>query len=205
MSHRSPALAALLVPLALAACGARVPDSGAGVAERLASGGSGRSGGGSAEALALPAATPGAALAFGQVATACGTPDSAMGPAIEAAAGYAIHDADPTATGPRTHYLTGFSDGCPRQVTAALAVMGDPVTHETFRYESTDAPFDATDTAYEQVKAQVCGVPSGTPCGGATDRLTADTAFVTLYPVFGGQDSIDLLLHAGEVVAVDTP
>jgi hypothetical protein len=59
------------------------------------------------------------------------------------------------------------------------------------------------DDAYEALKGRVCGVRAGQPCGAAMDRLAADTAFLTLYPEFGGEAYADVLFHAGEVVAAD--
>ncbi len=171
---------------------ATVPDSGRGVG-----------GPGPGEGLTPAAAAPGAALPFGEVATACGTREAALGTRIEELAGYAIHDTAPGSTAPRTHFVTGFSDGCPRQVTAALAVFGDPLTHETSRYRTSSRPYGPVDDAYEALKARVCGVPAGQPCGAAMGRLAADTAFLSLYPEFGGEAYSDVLFHAGEVVAAD--
>lgn len=192
---RSDTPGALLLLLALAGCDAfvTVPDSGRGVGART----------GDSEALALPAAVPGAALPFGEIATACGVTGSALGQPTEELAGYAIHDTAPGTTAPRTHYVTGFRDGCPRQVTAALAVFGDPVTHETYRYETSSRPYGPVDTAYEEIKGRVCGVPAGEPCGAGMDRLAADTAFLSLYPEFGAAAYTDVLFYGGEVVATD--
>lgn len=157
------------------------------------------------DALVLAAAPQGAVLPFGTMATACGTPDAALGRAIEAAGPYVIHDTAPGSTAPRTHYVTGFADGCPRQVTAALAMFGDPATHEMLRYGPSPGPYGAVDRAYEAIKAQVCRVASGQPCGARIEALAADTTFLTVYPVFGGEEHVDLLFHGGEVVAVDPP
>ena len=88
-------------------------------------------------------------------------------------------------------------------MTAALAVFGDPATHEVVRYGALAAPYGAVDTAYEAIKGQVCGAASGQPCGEGIDRLAADTAFLSVYPVFGGEDHADMLFHRGEVVAAD--
>ena len=174
----------LLLPLLLAACDALPPPGGG-------------------PSLTLMDAAPGALLPPGQVARACDVRGAALGTPIEAAAGYVVHDTAPGSTAPRTHYVTGFSDGCPRQVTAALAVLGDPLTHETYRYESLTGPYGEVDRAYEEVKASVCGVGAGEPCGAAMERLSANTAFLSTYPVFGGPDFADVLFHAGEVVAAD--
>ena len=184
------ALAAALIGLPLAACGGRVPASNPPADAPVA-------------ALAAPSAAPGEAVAFGAVATACDLAPADLGPPIAEEAGYALHDSAPGSTEPRTHWITGFADGCPRQVTAALALFGDVATHESVRYAAPGLPYDATDRTYEQVKAQVCGAASGQPCGAALDRLAANTVFVTLYPAFGSEERSDLLLHAGEVVAAD--
>lgn len=155
------------------------------------------------DSVALAAAPAGGLLAPGEVATACGIEGAALGQPIQEAAGYVIHDTAPGSTLPRTHYVTGFADGCPRQVTAALVVLGDPATHEVTRYSTQGTPYGEADEAYEQVKGRVCGVPAGQPCGAAIDRLSADTAFLSAYPVFGGEARTDVLFHRGEVVAVD--
>lgn len=154
---------------------------------------------------ALAAVAPGASLPFGQVATACGVRGAALGTPIQAAAGYVVHDTAPNTTAPRAHFVSGFRDGCPRQVTAALAVLGDPLTHETLRYQTSGEPYGAVDSAYEAIKGRVCGVRAGQPCGAAMDRLSADTAFLTIYPQFGGAAHADILFHAGEVAAADAP
>ena len=155
------------------------------------------------DAPVLAAAVPGQALPFGEVATACGTAGDALGPAIAAEAGYAVHDTAPDTVAPRTHYVTGFSDGCPRQVTAALVLFGDLATHETMRYLSVDAPYSPTDAAYEALKAGRCGAAPGEPCGAGLDGLAADTVFLTLYPAFGAEEGADLLLSGGAVLASD--
>lgn len=146
-------------------------------------------------------AQAGQVLPFGRVATACGVEGAALGTAIAAEAGYALYDTDPGSVAPRTHFVTGFSDGCARQVTAAMALFGDLATHETVRYATPQGQYTPTDVAYEEVKARICGAASGQPCGAGLDRLARDTAFVTLYPAFGGAEAGNLLLHAGEVLA----
>jgi hypothetical protein len=172
-------IATLAACLALAACGAaRVPSgSGGAVAASAASG---------------SAVTP-----------ACGVSDTALGSAIGSASGYTVHDTAPGSTEPRTHHVTGFSDGCPRAVTAALVLFGDVATYETVHYAAHAEDRAATDLAYEDIKARVCGTPRGQPCGDRLPRLAQDTVFLSLYPVFGAEEHRDLLLHAGEVAAVD--
>lgn len=149
---------------------------------------------------------PGTVLPYGQIATVCGLTDADLGSPIGTASGYAVRDTVPGTVEPRTHYLTGFPDGCARQFTAALALFGDVGTHEMVRYlpTSADVPYSATDTAYEQIKAEVCRVPVGQPCGAQLDRLARRTVFVTVYQNFGTNPSwANILIHDGAVVAMD--
>lgn len=174
-----PRLAVLAACLALAACGAARAPSGSGgaVASSTASG---------------SAVTP-----------ACGVSGAALGSPIGSASGYTIHDTAPGSTEPRLHHVTGFADGCPRAVTAALLLFGDVVTYETIRTTTPAAGQAATDLAFEDIRARVCGTPRGQPCGGRLQSLAGNTVFLSLYPVFGAEEHRDLLLHAGEVAAVD--
>lgn len=170
--------AALLACLALAACGA--PRGGP-------------TGGGAA-----------ATASFAGPVRVCGLPDSALGEPIDEAAGYTVHDSAPGSTEPRLHHVTGFDDGCPREVTAALVLFGDLATYETVHTAAQAQGGAATDRAYEAIRSRVCGVPLGQPCGDRLERLARDTVFLSLYQVFGGEAHTDLLLHAGEVAAVDS-
>lgn len=178
--------AAGLVCLALAACGTGgVPASNPPA-------------GGGAQVASLGPVEGGALFA-----TACGVEGEALGRPIATRAGYTLHDTDPASTGPRVHHITGFADGCPRRVTAALALFGDVGTHEVTRYAATDRALSPTDAAYESIKAEICGVPALTPCGARLSALEANTVFVSLYPTIDAERHEDLLLHAGEVVAAD--
>ena len=163
--------------------------------------------------LALPACeagfapTPGVTAAFAEAATAvpsaCGLSEAQLGPAIDSAAGYVVHDTAPNTVAPRTHYITGFADGCARPVTGALVMFGDLATHETTRYGASAVAYSPTDAAYERIKSQVCGAGPGQPCGTRLAQLAQDTVFVSVYPVFGAEGHTDLLLHDGDLVAVD--
>jgi len=149
----------------------------------------------------------GSVLPFGTVARVCEAKSALKGKPIETAGagrGYAIHDSNPGSAAPRTFYVTGFSDGCPRQFTAALALFGAPEMHEQLRYgRPSDAyPYSTTDKAYEKVKASVCNVAQGKPCGSKINRLEDDTVFISTYEKFSTNGRwADLLLHKGTVVA----
>lgn len=154
----------------------------------------------------IPTSQPSAAFAAGpEPAPVCGLSRARLGTPIDSAAGYTVYDTNPSTTAPRPHYVTGFRDGCAREVTAALALFGDVATHETTRYGAGQGALSPTDAAYEEIKGRVCGVPAGRPCGARLDRLEGDTVFLSLYPVFGSDQHTDLLLHRGEVAAMDGP
>ncbi|SEN02382.1 hypothetical protein SAMN04488003_10814 [Loktanella fryxellensis] len=151
-------------------------------------------------------AAPGAGLPFGQIEMTCDVAASSLGRPVVTASGYTVYDTDPTSTAPRAHYVDGFTDGCLRQFTAALVLMGDVTTHEGVRYQTDNTrPYSPTDTAYEQIKAAFCGAASGAPCGARIDALGERTVFVTAYPSFSGSDNwVEYLLHAGVVAGSGT-
>jgi hypothetical protein len=172
---------------------------------RLFGGGTAVTASTSVPAPSTPEVAPGTVLPYGQVATVCGVPTSAMGTIVGQAAGYTLYDTASNTIALRTHYITGMTDGCARQFTAALALFGDLPTHEMIRYQPTNAdiPFSATDVAYEELKGSICGAASGQPCGNAIDRFARNTAFVTVYETFGtNPEWSEVLLHAGDVIAV---
>ena len=135
-------------------------------------------------AMSLVAVTPGQTLPFGQLARACEVDRGALGMRIETADGYELYDSAPGTTAPRTHYITGFSDGCPRQVTGGLAMFGDMESHAALMAAG--------------------GLPRS-----RLDDLAAGlgnarrTVFVTVYRGFGGGEFGDVLLSGGEVVAAE--
>ncbi|MGZ9811939.1 hypothetical protein ACXN5S_15865 [Pseudoroseicyclus sp. H15] len=152
-----------------------------------------------------PSIEPGTVLPWGQLATVCGVPQSQMGTRVGAASGYELWDPSGGATSAHTFYITGFQDGCARQVTAAMALFGDVGTHEMVRYATPQEvmPMTPTDRSYEAIKAATCRVASGTPCGGRIDALDRRTTFLTLYSTFESGDYVDLLLSDGSVAATD--
>jgi hypothetical protein len=163
-------------------------------------------GAGVVQPTSVAAVPAGTLVPYGELIPACGLSTRNRGREVEAASGYRVYDTDPTSIAPRTHYVTGFSDGCARQFTAALALFGDIGTHEIVRYGTADGglEYTQTDNAYEEIKASFCGARAGQPCGTRIDRLARRTTFLTIYERFGTNPVwADVLLHDGEVVAVD--
>ncbi len=152
----------------------------------------------------------GAILPFGQIARVCGLRESEMGRRISAGAGFEVYDTVPTATAPRPFYITGFSDNCARTFTGAVVIPGDIETHEFVRYQPSNESirYTTVDNAYEALKASVCRVGRGQPCGARSDRLNRNTQFITVYNFFGGTFSsvptewTQILIHDGEVLAI---
>lgn len=149
---------------------------------------------------------PGTALAFGEIARVCALDKADMGREMERAGSYRLYDSAVGSTEPRPLYITGFADGCPRQVTGALALFGTATSHEAMRYGKPfeGKPYSETDTAYENVKRAVCGAGRGKPCGAAMGQLEKNTAFVTVYDQFvGAARWHNVLLHDGTVRAME--
>lgn len=156
---------------------------------------------------AEPSVEPGTVLPFGEIGVACGVRGRALGKEVDRfpvkGKGYRLYDSDPSSTAPRTHYLTGFKDGCPRQFTAALALIGSPVLHEKMRYDpyNKDIRITDADKAYERIKRRICKVSKGEPCPEKrVAALEKGMAFVTLYERFGSNASWEeVLLHNGQI------
>ena len=147
----------------------------------------------------------GTLLPFGTVGRVCEARNRPKGVRIERSdAGYDIYDTAPGTTHARTYYITGFSDGCPRQFTAALAMIGAPSMHEQLRYgrPSDEYPYSETDKAYEKVKSAVCRVGRGKPCGNRIRTLERNTVFISTYERFTDNGRwADILVHDGAILA----
>ena len=159
------------------------------------------------DAADVPAGT---VMPFGEIARVCGLRANEMGRQVDAEAGYRIFDTIPNSTSPRPFYITGFDDDCARTFTGAVVVTGDVETHEFVRYRPSNERigYTTTDNAYEALKASVCRVGRGQPCGERRTRLDRNTQFVTVYNFFGGTFSAvptqwaQILVHDGEVLAM---
>lgn len=151
---------------------------------------------------------PGHLLPFGEIGRDCTAKPARVGKLVDKAArkgrGYALYDTAPDSTAPRIFYVTCFSDNCPRQFTAALALFGDPAFHEQLRYglPADEYPYSSTDQAYETLKRRVCNVGPTIPCGDRVDRLSRNTTFISAYENFTDNARwADMLLHDGTVLA----
>ncbi|WP_299622247.1 hypothetical protein [uncultured Tateyamaria sp.] len=150
----------------------------------------------------------GAVIPFGEIARVCEARGEKLGKLVAQAArkgaSYKLYDTVPDGDMPRTFYVTGFTDHCPRQFTAALALFGTPQMHEQLRYglPAKEYPYSTTDKAYEKVKSRICRVGKSKPCGTRVDRLEQTTVFVSAYERFEENARwADMLLHEGVVLA----
>ncbi len=151
----------------------------------------------------------GVVLPFGQIGLACGIRGNALGKEVDRfparGKGYRLFDTNPSTTGPRTHYVTGFKDGCPRQFTASLALLGSPVLHEQLlSVDGSQAQHSTSaDAAFQKIRAQVCHIGRGKICPEKrVDDMEKSMAFVTTYERFGGSARwTEILLHNGTVEA----
>lgn len=120
--------------------------------------------------------------------------------------GFALHDPKGGTVQPRTQYVSGFRDGCPRQFTAVLAIFGDATTHRAQRFSvaSKGLAFTAVDRAYEVIRASVCRAPVGSKCPESrAAKLERSLTFVSLYEGFGRASQWgDVLRYNGQVIAV---
>lgn len=157
------------------------------------------------DAIAIPDKTPGDVVPFEGLARVCGLPRK-PGQEVARSLDYVIYDSKPSASRPRTFYITGFSDGCAREFTASMAMFGDLETYERIRFgpAAGTQPVSDTDMAYDKIKTRVCRATADEPCGAQLDRLARDTIFVSVYERFGSNPRWkNLLLHGGAVMAMD--
>lgn len=157
----------------------------------------------------FPQVEAGIVLPFGEIGLACGIRGRALGKEVDRfparGKGYRLFDTKPSTTGLRTHYITGFKDGCPRQFTASLALLGSPVLHEQLLSAEGDEGQHSTgaDVAFQKIRAQVCHTGRGKACPDKrVDEMEKSMAFVTTYERFGGAARwTEILLHNGVVEA----
>ncbi|MEL6608899.1 MAG: hypothetical protein AAFO93_08305 [Pseudomonadota bacterium] len=160
---------------------------------------------------AAPPVAQGTVLPYGAIATVCGLSGADLGTQTERyperGRGYVLYDTAPGTLGLRTHYLTGFKDGCARQFTAALAIFGAPGAMEGVRTKAPHQPHVQTETdrEYTALRARICRVADTAECPeGRFRTLERNTVFVSVYERFGTNTRwADMLLHDGMVLAKD--
>jgi hypothetical protein len=151
---------------------------------------------------------PGTVMAFGNIGRVCDQKRGDMGRRVaqypDRGVKYRIFDRAPDSMNSRTFFITGFDDGCARQITGAMVMFGDVEMHESLRYGTAASiqPRNDIDKAYNRVKARVCKVGKNKPCGDRINTLQRDTVFLSVYETFGqGGRWNNILLHDGQVEA----
>lgn len=152
-------------------------------------------------------------LPFGQIGLACGLRAKQLGEEVdrfpENGKGYRLYDSNPATTQPRTHFITGFKDGCARQFTASLALLESPVLHEQLLSVKSSQGQHSTeaDVVFQKIRAQVCRVGRGKACPEErVDEMEKSMAFVTTYERFGGNANwTEILMHKGIIAASSSP
>lgn len=151
----------------------------------------------------------GVSLPYGRMARVCDFKTSDLGRKVDSYAGddqgYQLYDSKPGATGLRSFYLTGFDDKCARQFSGALVMVSSAETYEGLMFSPArkTLPQSKTDSAYHRLKQKICNVTAALPCGKRMNKLSKSTVFVSIYERFGAGRWKNILVHDGEVLAMD--
>jgi len=148
----------------------------------------------------------GTTLAFGEIARVCDARGKSLGQKVgnSGRRGFTLHDSKPGVLDKRTFYLTGFSDNCPRQFTAANALFGAPSFYEQIRFSPAgkNLPYAETDKAYDKVKSKVCRAAKNKSCGAKIGKMDDEAAFVSAYEFYEHNDKWkEFFVHDGAVLA----
>lgn len=141
----------------------------------------------------------------GLLSQACGVRGKALGSQVEKGPGkWKLYDTRPGTTAPRDFYLTGFSDGCPRRITGAVAMFGSVELYELVHYGPVGLKprGDATDVAYAQLRAQTCGSGASACSDREIRRLEKAATFLSVYPTKGSPARLEILMTRGKLAAV---
>lgn len=151
----------------------------------------------------------GVSLPYGRMARVCDYKPKDLGAKVNSYPsedrGYQLYDSKPGATGMRSFYLTGFDDNCARQFSGALVMVSSAETYEGLMFSPArkTLPQSKTDSAYHSLKEKICNVTAAQPCGKRMNKLTKSTVFVSIYERFGAGRWKNILVHDGEVLAMD--
>ncbi|MEQ3625778.1 MAG: hypothetical protein ABNH26_03710 [Celeribacter sp.] len=137
---------------------------------------------------------------FGEVARICGVPERGLGTKSAEAGDYTLYDSQPGTRGPRTLFLTGFDDGCVRAVTGTLAMFGSLQLYDMLMHGAGGAhvPEGATGVAFNTLRQRTC---RGECTSRQYDRMSRDTAILSVYDRAGDSRNMELLLHNGDLLA----
>lgn len=159
------------------------------------------------DGLTLAGASSASHPDFGQIVPVCGLTGAQLGRKVETlpARGrpvWTLYDTAPGTSAPRAFHITGFRDGCPRRVTAALAMFGSVELYEMVRMTGlTEEAAAETDRAYAEIRRGPCGA-ARRPCTGTGIRsLSRSTAFLTAFPQKASGSYMEVLLHNGSLAA----
>ncbi len=156
-------------------------------------------------ALFRASTTASAAIDEGPVARACDVRGKALGKVVEKGPGrWKLYDTAPGSIGVRNFYLTGFSDGCPRRISGAVAMFGSVELYELVHFGPVGMKpaGSETDRAYARLRAQACG-STKRPCRErGVKKLSKSAVFVNVYPTAQGARRTELLMSRGRLAAV---
>ncbi len=143
----------------------------------------------------------------GPMAKACGVRGKSLGKVVEKGPGkWKLHDTAPGSTRPRDFYLTGFSDGCPRKLSGAVAMFGSVELYELVHYGPVGVKPSGgeVDRAYAKMRAKVCGRSGATCKERGVRKLAKQAVFVDVYASAEGSSRVQLLMNGGKLAAVST-
>ena len=141
----------------------------------------------------------------GPLARACDVRGKALGKVVEKGPGkWKLYDTAPGSMAAREFYLTGFSDGCPRRITGAVAMFGSVELYELVHYGPVGMKPAGTETdrAYARMRAGVCGSSSGACRARGVKSLEKSAVFVSVYPSAAGSSRYELLMNRGKLAAM---
>ncbi|SDJ98801.1 hypothetical protein [Aliiruegeria lutimaris] len=152
-----------------------------------------------------PTATSEVNTESGPVAKACGLRGKALGKVVEKGpGGWKLYDTAPGSTAVRDFHVTGFSDGCARKVSGAVAMFGSVELYELVHYGPVGMKPKGTDTdkAYAEMRARACGSAKMACKPGALRKLTKQAVFVDVYASASSPRRTQLLMSRGKLAAL---
>lgn len=126
----------------------------------------------------------------------CGDAARGLARPTDNASGFRLHDVAPNSVNARAVQISGFADGCAREVKGAVVLFGQPALYELTRSAARQNYVGPTDAAYDALKARVCGGAALCPA------LQQRAVFVTAHDKAGDDRRwLQVLLADGAVLA----